>query len=210
MIRVVLVDDHAMIRRGLRETLCEAGDIEIVGEAGDYASLRALLRETRADVLVLDLNLPGRGGIDVLKALAGDDEAPRVVVLSQFPEDQYAIRALRSGAMGYLNKTTEPREIVAAVRAVASGRKHLTPDVAQLLLDTVTGNTAGARHEQLSDRELQTLLLIASGHRLSEIAQALTLSPKTVSVYRARVLEKLGVATNAELASYALRHGLID
>ncbi|MCO5099856.1 MAG: response regulator transcription factor [Burkholderiaceae bacterium] len=210
MIRVVLVDDHAMIRRGLRETLSEAGDIEIVGEAGDYASLRALLRETRADVLVLDLNLPGRGGIDVLKALAGDDEAPRVVVLSQYPEDQYAIRALRSGAMAYLNKTTEPREIVAAVRAVASGRKHLTPDVAQLLLDTVTGNTAGARHEQLSDRELQTLLLIASGHRLSEIAQALTLSPKTVSVYRARVLEKLGVATNAELASYALRHGLID
>jgi len=210
MIRVVLVDDHAMIRRGLRETLSEAGDIEIVGEAGDYASLRALLRETRADVLVLDLNLPGRGGIDVLKALAGDDDAPRVVVLSQFPEDQYAIRALRSGAMAYLNKTTEPREIVAAVRAVASGRKHLTPDVAQLLLDTVTGNTAGARHEQLSDRELQTLLLIASGRRLSEIAQALTLSPKTVSVYRARVLEKLGVATNAELASYALRHGLIE
>ena len=210
MIRVVLVDDHAMIRRGLRETLAEAGDIEIVGEAGDYASLRSLLRETRADVIVLDLNLPGRGGIDVLKALAGDDDAPRVVVLSQYPEDQYAIRALRNGAMAYLNKTTEPAQIVEAVRAVATGRKHLTPEVAQLLLDTVTGTGGGARHEQLSDRELQTLLLIASGRRLSEIATALMLSPKTVSVYRARVLEKLGVATNAELASYALRHGLIE
>lgn len=210
MIRVVLVDDHAMIRRGLRETLAEAGDIEIVGEAGDYASLRGLLRTTRVDVLVLDLNLPGRGGIDVLKALAGDEDAPRVVVLSQYPEDQYAIRALRNGAMAYLNKTTEPREIVTAVRSVAAGRRHLTPEVAQLLLDTVTGAGAGARHEQLSDRELQTLLLIASGRRLSEIAEALTLSPKTVSVYRARVLEKLGVSTNAELASYALRHGLIE
>ncbi len=210
MIRVVLVDDHAMIRRGLRETLAEGGDIEIVGEAGDYASLRSLLRETAVDVLVLDLNLPGRSGIDVLQALAGDEHAPRVVVLSQYPEDQYAIRALRNGAMAYLNKTTEPREIVAAVRAVAAGRKHVTPDVAQLLLDTVTGAGSGARHEQLSNRELQTMLLIASGRRLSEIAEALTLSPKTVSVYRARVLEKLGVATNAELASYALRHGLIE
>lgn len=210
MIRVVLVDDHAMIRRGLRETLGEAGDIDVVGEAGDYTTLRELLRHVRADVIVLDLNLPGRSGIDVLRTLAGEADAPRVVVLSQYPEDQYAIRALRNGAMGYLNKTTEPGEIVDAVRSVAAGKKHLTAQVAQLLLDTVTGTNPSARHEQLSDRELQTLLLIASGKRLSEIADALTLSPKTVSVYRARVLEKLGVSTNAELASYALRHGLID
>lgn len=210
MIRVVLVDDHAMIRRGLRETLSEAGDIDVVGEAGDYAGLRELLRHVRADVILLDLNLPGRSGIDVLNTLAGETDAPRVVVLSQYPEDQYAIRALRNGAMGYLNKTTEPAEIVDAVRSVAAGRKHLTAQVAQLLLDAVTGTGPSARHEQLSDRELQTLLLIASGKRLSEMADALTLSPKTVSVYRARVLEKLGVSTNAELASYALRHGLID
>lgn len=210
MIRVLLVDDHAMIRRGLRETLAEDGDIEVVGEAGDYTALRALLRDVEVDVIVLDLNLPGRSGIDVLKVLSAEPDPPRVVVLSQYPEDQYAIRALRNGAMAYLNKATEPREIVQAVRTVASGRKHLTPEVAQLLLDTVTGTGTGMLHEQLSDRELQTLLLIASGKRLSEIAQALTLSPKTVSVYRARVLEKLGVSTNAELASYALRHGLIE
>lgn len=210
MIRVILVDDHAMIRRGVRETLTEAGDITIVGEAGDYAGLRRLLRETDVDVLVLDMNLPGRSGIDVLKSLASAGNAPRALILSQYPEDQYAIRALRNGAMSYLNKMAGPQEIVVAVRAVAAGRRHVTPEVAQLLVDTVTGSGAGALHELLSERELQTLLLIASGRRLSEIALALTLSPKTVSVYRARVMEKLGVASNAELAAYALRNGLIE
>lgn len=210
MIRVILVDDHAMIRRGVRETLTEAGDITIVGEAGDYAGLRRLLRETDVDVLVLDMNLPGRSGIDVLKSLASAGNAPRALILSQYPEDQYAIRALRNGAMAYLNKMAGPQEIIVAVRAVAAGRRHVTPEVAQLLVDTVTGGGAGAPHELLSERELQTMLLIASGRRLSEIASALTLSPKTVSVYRARVLEKLGVASNAELAAYALRNGLIE
>lgn len=210
MIRVILVDDHALIRRGLRETLTEAGDIEVIGEAGDYAELRSLMRERRCDVMLLDLNLPGRSGIDVLKTLADEDSQVRVVVLSQYPEDQYGIRALRNGAMAYLNKSADPARILEAVRTVAGGRKYLTPEIAHLLLDTVTGKGEGAPHEQLSDRELQTLLLIASGKRLSEIADALMLSPKTVSVYRARVLEKLGVASNAELASYALRHKLIE
>jgi len=210
MIRVMLGDDPALIRRGLRETLTEAGDIEVVGEAGDYAELRSLMRERRCDVMLLDLNLPGRSGIDVLKTLADEDSQVRVVVLSQYPEDQYGIRALRNGAMAYLNKSADPARILEAVRTVAGGRKYLTPEIAHLLLDTVTGKGDGAPHEQLSDRELQTLLLIASGKRLSEIADALTLSPKTVSVYRSRVLEKLGVASNAELASYALRHRLIE
>ncbi len=210
MIRVVLVDDHALIRRGLRETLTEAGDIEVVGEAGDYAQLRTLLRQERCDLVLLDLNLPGRSGMDVLAALAADGSTVRVVVLSQYPEDQYGIRALRAGAMAYLNKSAEPQQIVAAVRAVASGRKYLTPELAHLLLDAVTGKGTGAPHEQLSEREMQTMMMIASGRRLSEIAQALSLSPKTVSVYRARVLEKLAVSGNAELAAYALRHRLID
>lgn len=210
MIRVVLVDDHALIRRGLRDTLSDAGDIEIVGEASDYGELRALLHRTRCNVLVLDINLPGRSGLDVLASLASEAEAPRVVVLSQYPEDQYGIRALRQGAMGYLNKSAEPQHIIEAVRTVAMGRKYLTPEIAHLLLDKVTGNGEGPAHEQLSERELQTLLMIATGRRLSEIAESLQLSPKTVSVYRARVLEKLGVSTNAELASYALRHRLIE
>jgi DNA-binding NarL/FixJ family response regulator len=210
MIRVVLVDDHALIRRGVREILTEAGGIAIVGEAGAYGELRTLLREVQCDVLLLDINLPGRDGIDALASLEGEQTGIRVVILSQYPEDQYAIRALRGGAMGYLNKSSEPAQIVEAVRTVAAGGKYLTPEVAQLLLDTVTGRGAGAPHEKLSDREMQTLLMIASGRRLSDIAQAMCLSPKTVSVYRARVLEKLGVASNAELASYALRHRLID
>lgn len=210
MIRVVLVDDHALIRRGLRETLTDAGGIEVVGEAADYAGLRALLREVDCDVMLLDLNLPGRGGIDVLGALDGEGSRVRVVVLSQYPEDQYGIRALRAGAMAYLNKSAEPQLIVDAVRTVATGRKYVTPEIAQLLLDSVTGKGGSAPHDALSEREMQTLMMIASGRRLSEIADALALSPKTISVYRARVLEKLGVSSNAELASYALRYRLID
>lgn len=209
MIRVILVDDHALIRRGLRETLGEAGDIAIVGEAGDYGELRALLRTTACDVMLLDVNLPGRSGIDVLQALTDEGRAIRFVVLSTYPEDQYGIRALKAGAMAYLNKAADPATIVQAVRTVAGGRRYVTPEVAQALADSVA-TRAGAPHEQLSEREMQTLLLIAEGHKLSDIAARLTLSPKTVSVYRARVLEKLKLSSNAELATYAVRNQLID
>lgn len=209
MIRVIIVDDHILIRRGLRETLAESGDIAVVGEAGDYGELRQLLRKEQCDVLLLDVNLPGRSGIDALKSLADEGQTVRAVVLSQYPEDQYGIRALKAGAMAYLNKAAAPEVIVQAVRTVASGRKYVTAEVAQALADSVTARSAAA-HDQLSDREMQTLVLIAEGRKLSEIAERLALSPKTVSVYRARVLEKLGLASNAELATYAMRNGLIE
>jgi DNA-binding NarL/FixJ family response regulator len=209
MIRVILVDDHALIRRGLRETLGEAGDISVVAEAADYGGLRQALREQRCDVVLLDVNLPGRNGIDALKSIAEDREPVRVVILSQYPEDQYGIRALKAGAMAYLNKSAAPETIVQAVRSVAAGRKYVTAEIAQALADAVAARGAGA-HDQLSDREMQTLMLIAEGRKLSEIAERLSLSPKTVSVYRARVLEKLGLSSNAELATYAMRHGFID
>ncbi len=209
MIRVIIVDDHTLIRRGLRETLTEAGDISVVGEAGDYGGLRELLREQDCDVLLLDVNLPGRNGIDALKVLADEGSTIRAVMLSQYPEDQYGIRALKAGAMAYLNKSAAPETIVQAVRSVAAGRKYVTAEIAQALADAVAARGAGA-HDQLSDREMQTLMLIAEGRKLSEIAERLSLSPKTVSVYRARVLEKLGLSSNAELATYAMRHGLID
>jgi len=209
VIRVIVVDDHALIRRGLRETLTEAGDIAVVGEAGDYGELRQVMRAEPFDVLLLDVNLPGRSGIDALKAMHEAGEQVRAVVLSQYPEDQYGIRALKAGAMAYLNKGASPDVIVQAVRTVAGGRKFVTPEIAQALADSVA-HRAGAAHELLSDRELQTLVLIAEGRKLSEIAERLSLSPKTVSVYRARVLEKLGLASNAELATYAMRNGLID
>ena len=209
MIRVILVDDHALIRRGLRESLTEAGDIEVIGEAADYGELRQLLRAGGCDVLLLDVNLPGRSGIDVLRALVDEGQSIRVVVLSTYPEDQYGIRALKAGAMAYLNKAATPETIVQAVRTVAAGRKFVTPEVAQALADSVSTRT-GSAHEQLSDREMQTLVLIAEGRKLAEIAERLSLSPKTVSVYRARVLEKLKLSSNAELATYAMRNQLID
>ena len=209
MIRVILCDDHALIRRGVRDTLCDAADIEVVGEAGDYGELRELLRRISCDVLVLDINLPGRSGLDVLHVLKDESSPMRVLVLSMFPEDQYAIRALRAGAFGYVNKGGDPAQIVLAVRTVAQGRKYVTPEMAQMLVESLTTPLIENAHEKLSDRELQTLVLIASGKRLSDIAVELMLSPKTVSVYRARVLEKLGLANNSEMTVYAIRHGLV-
>ena len=210
MIRVILCDDHALIRRGIRDTLADAADIHVVGEAGDYTELRGLMRGTPCDVLVLDINLPGRSGLDALHALKDEGSPVRVLVVSMYPEDQYAIRALRAGAYGYVNKGGDPQAIVNAVRTVAQGRKYVTPEIAQMLIDSLTAPVDEQPHQKLSDRELQTLVMIASGKRLSDIADELMLSPKTVSVYRARVLEKLQLANNAELMKYALHHGLVS
>jgi len=210
MIRVAIVDDHALIRRGLRDSLQEAGDIRVVGEASDYGELRQLLRETEFEVLLLDINLPGRSGLDVLHSLAEDAARIRVLVITMYPEDQYAIRALKAGAMGYLNKSADPSQIVAAVRTLAAGRKFITPAIAEALAERLSVADDDKPHERLSDREFQTMVRLAAGQRLSDIAAELNLSPKTVSVYRARVLEKLGVASNADLTAYCLRNGLIE
>ena len=208
MIEVILCDDHALIRRGIRNTLAEAVDIRVVGEAGEYGELRSLMRATRCDVLVLDINMPGRSGLDVLQVLKDEGNAVKVLVVSMYPEDQYAISALRGGAYGYVNKAGDPQIIVQAVRTVAQGRKYVTPEIAQMLVESLTSPSPEQAHDSLSDRELQTLTMIASGKRLSDIATELSLSPKTVSVYRARVLQKLGLANNAELTVYAIRNGL--
>lgn len=209
MIRVILCDDHAIVRRGIRDTLSEAVDIQVVAEAGSYAEVREVLRSTPCEVLVLDLNLPGRGGLEVLASLRESDTPIKVLMVSMFPEDQYAIRCLRAGAQGYLNKAGDPAELITAVRTVAQGRKYVTAEVAQMLVDNLSTPTNEALHASLSERELQTLLKIASGKRLSDIAEELMLSPKTVSVYRSRVLEKLKLANNAELTVYAIRNGLV-
>ena len=210
MIRVILCDDHALIRRGIRDTLSDAPDIQVVGEAGDYSELRALLRDAVCDVLVLDINMPGRSGLDVLAALKDDGgTAMKVLICSMYPEDQYAIRALRAGAYGYVNKGGDPQQLVTAVRTVSQGRKFVTPEIAQMLVESLTAPAAEHAHDKLSDREMQTLVMIASGKRLSDIAEELMLSPKTVSVYRARVLEKLGLTNNSEMTVYAIRSGLV-
>ncbi|TDM09511.1 MAG: DNA-binding response regulator [Ideonella sp. MAG2] len=209
MTRVIICDDHALIRRGIRDTLSDAPDIEVIGEAGDYGELRSLLRNESCDVLVLDINMPGRSGLDVLHVLKDEGSTIKVLVVSMYPEDQYAIRALKAGAYGYVNKGGDPAALVQAVRTVSQGRKYITPDMAQMLVESLTTPDVANAHEKLSDRELQTLVMIASGKRLSDIATELTLSPKTVSVYRARVLEKLALANNAELTVYAIRNGLV-
>jgi DNA-binding NarL/FixJ family response regulator len=209
VIKVILCDDHALIRRGVRDTLSDASDIEVVAEAGDYGELRSRLRERACDVLVLDINLPGRSGLDVLHALKDEGSPVRVLVVSMYPEDQYAIRALRAGAFGYVNKGGDPAQLVTAVRTVAQGRKYVTPEIAQMLVESLTAPAAENLHSKLSDRELQTLVMIASGKRLSDIAEQLALSPKTVSVYRSRVLEKLQLTNNSELTVYAIRNGLV-
>lgn len=209
MTRVILCDDHAVVRRGIRDTLADAHDIEVVAEAGSYSEVRDALRNTPCDVLVLDLSLPGRGGLEVLASLKDSGLQVAVLIVSMYPEDQYAIRSLRAGAQGYVNKAGDPAELVEAVRTVALGKKYVSPAVAQMLVDNLHAPASEDLHASLSEREMQTLLKIASGKRLSDIATELMLSPKTVSVYRSRVLEKLKLSNNAELTVYAIRNNMV-
>lgn len=210
-IKVFIADDHALVRKGLRQIFEESEDIEVAGEAADYAGLASGVREIAFDVLVLDISMPGRSGIDALKLLLKDKPRLKALIVSMYPEDQFALRALKAGAKGYLTKTSGPDNLVDAVRQIAAGRKFLTPAVALALAENVAdGNGDRPGHSTLSDREFQTLKLIASGRKLSEIAVQMALSAKTVSVYRARLLEKLGMKTNSELTRYALENQLVE
>ena len=211
-VRLIVVDDHAIVRRGIVQVLSEHPDVQIVAEAHDYASLRAELKKHgEPDVLVMDVGLPGKNGIDILKALREDHPRLKVLMVSMYPEDQYAVRAFRAGAFGYLNKASAPEKLLEALSQVIAGRKYVTPEIAQALIENLSApEDTGPPHEKLSDREFQTLKMIASGQRLADIADALALSPKTVSVYRARILEKMGMSSNAELTHYAIKNGLVD
>mgnify|MGYP000411508111 FL=1 len=209
MIHVVLCDDHAILRRGIRDTLLEDPLISVTAEASGYAELRETLRQAACDVLLLDINMPGRNGLEVLASLRETHPHIRVLMVSMYPEDQYALRSLKAGAHGYANKAGDPTQLITAVHTIAQGRKYLTPEVAQMMADSLADTSPETPHAALSERELQTLVKIASGKRLSDIAEELMLSPKTVSVYRARVLEKLKLANNAELTVYAIRNRLV-
>ena len=210
-IRVMLADDHAVVRRGVRQILADAQDIQVVGEARDFGEISALLRAGECDVLVLDISMPGKNGIESLKVLRERHPRMQVIVLSMFPEDQYAVRALRAGAAGYISKEGAPERLVEAIRQAARGKKYVTPEVALALAERLDAKAqAGNPHDSLSDREYETLRLIAAGKKLSEIAEILALSPKTVSVYRARLLEKMKLRNNAELTRYAVKLGLVE
>lgn len=209
MTRVFVCDDHAILRKGLVQVLSSTNDLQVVGEAADYAELRDKLQSAPADVLVIDIEMPGRDGIEAIGLLKREFPRLAALVLSIHAEDPYAVRALRAGAAGYLNKASAPEQLVEAVRQVGQGRKYVSPAASEALARAVSGEAGDGIPEDLSEREFQVLRMIAAGRKLSEIATALALSPKTVSVYRARVLSKLGLSNNVELAHFASRRGLL-
>ena len=210
MIRILLADDHAVVRKGLRQIVEEDNDMQVTGEAQNGEEALSLVRSTTFDVVMLDVSMPGRGGLDVLRDLKAEPQAPKVIVLSMYPEEQYAIRSLRDGASAYLTKNCPPEELLLAVRTVSAGKRYITPSVAERLASFIEDDVQGAPHEKLSNRELQILVLVGSGKQPTEIAAELNLSVKTVSTYRARILEKMGMETNAQLIRYALQHRLVD
>jgi DNA-binding NarL/FixJ family response regulator len=209
-IRVLIADDHAIVRQGLRQILSDTDDMEVTGEAGNGVEAVQLARQHEWDVMLMDVSMPDRNGIDALKMVRKEFPRLPVLILSMYPEDQYAIRALMAGAAGYLSKQCAPEQLVTAIRQVASGKKYVSAALALELAEAITDDSGRPAHEKLSDREYQTLCMIASGRTLTQIGEELNLSVKTVSVYRARLLEKMRLANNAELTHYALKHGLVD
>ena len=213
MIRVLLCDDHRIVREGLKQILADTRDIEIAGEAADgpaaLAEVRKLARNLAIDLVLLDIALPVRDGLDVLKALK--DELPRlpVLMLSTYPEKQYASRCLKLGAAGYVNKGADPDELTGAIRKAAAGGIYVSAALAENLAAQLAVNTGGAPHETLSQREYQVFQMIAAGDSVGRIAERLKLSPNTVSTYRARILEKTGAHNDVGIAMYAVKHGLM-
>jgi DNA-binding NarL/FixJ family response regulator len=210
MIRVGIVDDHAVVRAGLKQFLGEQVDLRITGEASDGGGALQLARGGEVDVLVMDLAMPDQSGVDALAAIKARFPELAVLILSGYPETHYATTLLKQGASGYLNKECDPMEIAEAIRTVARGRRYITPAVAELLADQVTGNGDRPPHEALSERELQVFLHLAQGQTVGQLADSMCLSVKTVSTYRTRVLEKLKLKTNSDLTYYALKNGLIN
>lgn len=210
MIQVAIVDDHQIVRTGFRELLSEDASINIAFEAANGDEALEKLRTTQCGVLLLDISLPGKSGVDVLRAVRQRYPEISVLILSGFPEESYALAMIKNGANGYLCKDCEREELLRAIHMVSAGRRYVSPRTAELLADEMSGERSGVLHEALSDRELQVFLRLARGESVSDIAGQLHLSVKTVSTYRSRVTEKLNVASNAELATYALRHGLIN
>jgi len=210
IIKVFIADDHAIVREGLKQILADTGDIVVAGEAENGLDTLKLFRKSGCHVMLLDISMPDRSGIDVLKQVKKDKPELAVLMLSMHREDQYAIRSLKAGASGYLTKQSAPRELVTAIRQVAGGLKYISAALAQELANTLDDSYASAPHESLSDREYQTLTMIASGKTVGEIAKELSLSVKTVSEYRARLLLKMKLKNSAELTHYAIRNQLID
>ncbi len=209
MIKVLVADDHTLVRKGLKQILLETKDIEVVDEASDGKETIKKVNKKDYDLVLLDISLPGRSGIDVLKQLKCSNPSLPVLILSMHPEEQYAVRSLRAGAAGYLTKESAPNELIAAIRKVAKGGKYITSSLAEKLAGEIGPDAEKLVHEILSDREYQVMCMIASGKTVKEIAEALNLSVKTISTHRARILKKMHMDNNAQLTYYAIKHGLV-
>ena len=208
-INVLIVDDHAIFREGLKMILSDTPEIHVAGEAGSSGEALKLARENTYDMALLDISMPDRDGLETLALLKKEQPKLKVLMLSMHRETKYAVRAIKTGAAGYLNKQSAPAQLVNAMREVAAGRKYISPEVAHELASLISGENEAPPHESLSNREYQTLCMIASGKTVSAIAEELCLSVKTVSMYRTRLLEKMRLKNNAELTHYAIRHGLV-
>ena len=209
-LRILLVDDHAIVRQGVRQLLVNHGVAREVVEADSGAQAFASLDDDPFDVVLLDISLPDMNGVEVLKRVKRRAPGTPVMMFSMYREDQYAVRSLKAGAAGYLSKTVTASQMIDAIRQVAAGRKYVSPALAEALADYLSSDSDQLPHEKLSDREYQTLCMLASGKRLTDIAHALSLSVKTVSVYRARLLEKMKLSNNAELTFYVMSNRLVD
>ncbi len=211
MIEVLVVDDHTLIRKGLKQLLDDTDDIRVTGEAESGMQAVKMARERRYDLVLLDITLPDKYGIDILRQLKLQSPALPVLILSMHPEDQYAMRSIKAGASGYMSKQSASAQLVTAIRQVASGKKYISSELAQQMADDLTqDHPQEVSHKILSNREYQTLCLMASGKSLSEMADIMSLSAKTVSVYRARMLEKMHLKNNAEAVRYAINNHLIE
>jgi DNA-binding NarL/FixJ family response regulator len=210
VINVFIVDDHELIREGLKKVLARESDIKVVGEARNSQALFEQMARISPDVIILDMTLPDKNGIDILKQMAVTHAEARVLVLSIHPEDRFAVRALRAGAAGYLTKNAETHDIVAAIRKIAGGGSYISPPLADQLAEHVVEHRSNPLHENLSDREYQVLLQLADGKKVTQIAENLNLSVNTVGTYRSRILEKMHMKSNSELTRYVLEHHLMD
>ena len=210
MIRIALIDDHAMVRARLRQFFADEADFQVVAEAASGDEAVEIVRRGDVDVVVLDISMPGHSGVDALAAIRARAPTLPVLILSGFAEEHYASTLLRQGASGYLNKDCDPDEIIKAIRTVARGRKYITATMAERLAEGLASPTDRPAHETLSERELQVFLRLAGGETIGHIADSMSLSVKTVSTYRSRVMEKMSLASNSDLTYYAVKHGLIS
>jgi len=210
MIKIIIVDDHAVVRKGLKQIIEEAPDLYVCDEAASGNELLEKVREKKYDVVLLDISMPGKDGLDTLKDLKIEKPDLPVLIFTVYPEEQYALRVLKAGAAGYINKECEPEELIEAIRRIAGGRKYITPELAEILASNLDSGNQTSLHENLSDREFQVMCMISSGKTVKEIGKELNLSINTISTYRIRILEKMGMKSNAELTFYSVKNHLVD